>query len=683
MTQLQPDLDLAALINNPWNTNSWNPWSGPWSSAYQPHQPAAPDAMPTFAGGEPSPKSSGFEWGDLALPFLGGMVGLTLGMRRPELTQQLYQLGSLGSLLQMRQQYGEQREEALQLRHQDMVERGARENAEKGLPNAVLAGVRAGVDQNFISPAQAQIILHNTLPRAVQIFGNNQLLDQLAGETGLWTPPSVAAGELSMKSPAQPPAGGGAAPGAKRGLFLPGVFPRVPFQETEVVKQIGTGTARFKVDVAGLIMDRYMDVQYKLAAQAGQELSAGDLYNRMKMSNNPPAVLERIEKLHENLFNITWNEEYQRTGNIAQAAVNAVKKTHWMPTSSHEAHQYVSRSSKELGKLELTRVLTQQIIPLSESILAGQEVTNTIDLNSLRSLLDEKSHFAVTSEDVRDVVRGFSPFVEQAYNYYKLPVNEGGKGLSRMAAANRAQAVYGGFIPPPENSEMAEILKPSRTATEAFLKTAGTPTEAVQQEAAAVAQSKIRIPPEDGRAYARLQHFINVGRELNRTLDAVATHYGGPMSIWGTLGLMKNALEMGNFPKKYHQFRADLLNWTANLTHELAGANVGPREAEYREQFPNIKTNNTLDFQARLARTLFNLEDIQKERVEAWEMLNYDTSGLRRISPNLPEPPPSQVPSISQKAPPPPPPARFQRVFRDTPLIDESTLYRRSGLETP
>jgi len=608
MTQLQPDLDLAALINNPWNTNSWNPWSGPWSSAYQPHQPAAPDAMPTFAGGEPSPKSSGFEWGDLALPFLGGMVGLTLGMRRPELTQQLYQLGSLGSLLQMRQQYGEQREEALQLRHQDMVERGARENAEKGLPNAVLAGVRAGVDQNFISPAQAQIILHNTLPRAVQIFGNNQLLDQLAGETGLWTPPSVAAGELSMKSPAQPPAGGGAAPGAKRGLFLPGVFPRVPFQETEVVKQFGTGTARFKVDVAGLIMDRYMDVQYKLAAQAGQELSAGDLYNRMKMSNNPPAVLERIEKLHENLFNITWNEEYQRTGNIAQAAVNAVKKTHWMPTSSHEAHQYVSRSSKELGKLELTRVLTQQIIPLSESILAGQEVTNTIDLNSLRSLLDEKSHFAITSEDMRDVVRGFSPFVEQAYNYYKLPVNEGGKGLSRMAAANRAQAVYGGI---PGSAEMEEVLKPSTTAMGELLKRGTLPLEAERRITYQRFMGESDVPHRATPAQQEqaLQQSSQIAQleKIEQTAKVHPEWFGGRGGWRGKYRSWEAFLDSA--PPGFADFQAQVDALYGAVGRAAAGAALTETETKvYLKSLPNIRNDSSQDFIAHVNITRDNLQ---------------------------------------------------------------------------
>jgi len=358
-----------------------------------------------------------------------------------------------------------------------------------------------------------------------------------------------------------------------------------------------------------------------------QKVDMGDLYNRIKMSSQSQQVIDHVEKLHSGLFNATWYEMYKYTnGNPALAAVMALKATHWMPTQSHPAAQYLFQPSNVLGKLEMTRLLAQNVQAVRDSIQAGKEVPDTINLDSVLKALSA-SNFSINAEDMNEVVRGFSSIVAQTYNEYQA------KGLSKLQAAQRTQRLFGGI---PGNAEMSKVLEPSATVMEDLLKR-GTPSLEAESdvayrraEAERLADLVVpkRAPESEINAFANRAHQIEVGKRLSAQLDALVKFYGGPVGMAGKFAKMRQVFESKDLPAAYNDFKADLEHWTPALTVALTGTQVGPREQEFKKQFPDLEVDTTRDFQAHVRQTLKNLQDTQLRHIQMLTAQNYVVPSL-------------------------------------------------------
>jgi len=629
-------------------------------------------AMPPVAGGGPAPKSSGFGWGDLALPFLAGTVGLALGMRKPNITGPMYQLGALGSLVQMREQYGGQREEQLRLRNQEMFAKRIMEIAKTGRTDAVRKFAQQATDAGWVDPTEAALQAQPAIEASEFQRYNQRVSDQKMGRVPLMVAGEQAAAQpfqstvpsysLSDKSfpiqwreaPAQPIGGPQAGPSAVASLLSPdpsSSYLEIAWRDpdmTEATEEVITpgGKVIRKINVPANWVNNYVREGERNARAAGvwTPQTYGTLLANIAKTTNLPEVATIVEGMRQRRFEGVFMREFIQTHDLLKSAEAAVNEVQWVPPVGNPYHNYVIPLNLEgQGELQISKDITKKAASVLGA-LKQQDAKGAIDITKLVGVVNppmalegaQVSHYPVTQKNLDNVLSKSGSYMAEVYSVLS-------KHYPAQVAVRLAREILPGF---PVSPDMTKISEPSTTVQEAVFKAAppdqlkstegvlalGSKTVQTETEAKNLGDllSIKRIPPEDGRDYARRQHLINVGQRLSEKLDSLADHYGGPLGVWGMFGSVMNALQSKDLPPEYNTFLADLLHWTSNLTHSLTGAQVGPREEEFKAQFPNLTGNTTLDFQARVRQSLANLQDVQDELVLYLKSQRYDVSNLHR-----------------------------------------------------
>jgi len=616
-----------------------------------------PGAMPPVAGGGPAPKSSGFGWGDLALPFLAGTAGLALGMRKPNITGPLYQLGALGSLLQMREQYGEQREEALRLRNQEMFAKRVMEVATRtGDPNAINELTRQAIQARLVTPTEAEFFAQAARQVAQVERGNQQASDQLMGITPMLaggrataqpfqsTVPSYSPSDTSFpirlsEAPAQPTGGPQAGPPAVTPLPSLGsterqatppmqrAFIDPKFPKATRKRLVGGGEVIEDINVAANYVNNYLQLIEQDAGAAHVPPDYGSALNNIRQTTVIPEVATITENLQRRLWEGTFREELQRTGNPLKAAEAATKTMKWIPPGDHPLHKFVlPLNPVELGEMAIAEEMQKVTGQLQSALDNGLDPKNLTGVFDPQGILERvrKGGFPVTQQHLKKVLEGAAPYIENMFVSLRDgrsgPVLEGGHQMQRaplpeLEAAQVAQAILPGVSIP---SSMEGWIKPPDTAEALAARQGGLwgdPKQVKRSQVEAARLGELDVPArasQEQQDQAQLRaNQMELAHSLIQTAKTHPDWFGGAA---GWRGKMRSfEAWMDKAPPGFTDFSNDTERLRAELLRALAGANIGPAEREiYFNVFPSIKQNSSQQFISNAQKTLQNIRRLDQ-----------------------------------------------------------------------
>jgi len=611
-----------------------------------------PGALPPVAGGGPAPKSSGFGWGDLALPFLAGTAGLALGMQKPNITGPLYQLGALGSLLQMREQYGEQREEALRLRNQDMFAKRVMEVATRtGDPNAINELTRQAIQAGLVTPTEAEFHAQAARNVAQVERGNQQASDQQMGITPMLaggrataqpfqsTVPSYNLSDTSFpvqlrEAPAQPTGGPQAGPSAVTPLPSLGAteqqatppmqraFIDPKFPKATRKRLVGGGEVIEDINVAANYVNNYLQLIEQDANAAHVPPDYGSALNNIRQTTVIPEVVTITENLQRRLWEGTFREELQRTGNPLKAAEAATKTMKWIPPGDHPAHKYVlPLNPVELGEMAIAEEMQKVIGQLQSALDNGLNPKNLTGVFDPQGILERvrKGGFPVTQQHLKKILEGAAPYLEKMF----VSLRDGRSGpsglvrgpLPELEAVQVAQAILPGVS---ISSSMEGWLKPPDTAEALAARQGGLwgdPKQVKRSQEQAAGEGRLNVDvraSDDAQGQAQLRaNQMELAHGLIQTAKTHPDWFGGAA---GWRGQMRSfEAWMDKAPPGFTDFSNDTERLRAELLRALAGANIGPAEREiYFNVFPSIKHNSSQQFISNAQKTLQNIRRLDQ-----------------------------------------------------------------------